>query len=290
MAAMARRSQRVRSAIPSVVDAAAGAATPVKSAGRVLEILEYFDDVKHRARASDITEHFGYPQSSTSYLLKSLTQMGYLEFNPSSRTYMPTTRVALLGSWIWESAISDGTLIRLMKTIGASTGQTVLLGARNGIYAQYIHVIEAENGFPIHVPTGTCRLLVWSAAGFALLSNEREQTIRLLVLRTNAEVPNLQIKLRQVLANVGTVRRQGYFLSDGLVTPGGAHISMPLPVEATRGRALVIGVSGRSDVIRRDEARIVEAMQIAIARYCNLESARIEPPRDKTPMERRNGR
>lgn len=289
---MARRPKRVRSAIPSVVDAAAGAATPVKSAGRVLEILEYFDDVKHRARASDITERFGYPQSSTSYLLKSLIQMGYLEFNPSSRTYMPTTRVALLGSWIWESAISDGTLIRLMKTIGASTGQTVVLGARNGIYAQYIHVIETENGFPIHVPTGTCRLLVWSAAGFALLSNEREQTIRLLVLRTNAEVRNLphKIKLREVLANVGTVLRQGYFLSDGLVTPGGAHISMPLPVEATRGRALVIGVSGRSDVIRRDEARIVEAMQSAIARYCNLERARIEPPRDKTPSERRNAR
>jgi DNA-binding IclR family transcriptional regulator len=278
---MARRSQRARSAIPSVVDAAAGTTTPVKSAARVLEILEYFDDVKHEVRASDITDRFGYPQSSTSYLLKSLTQMGYLEFNPSSRTYMPTTRVALLGSWIWEPAISDGTLIRLMKTIGALTGQTVVLAVRNGIYAQYIHVIETENGFPMHVPTGTCRLLVWSAAGFALLSNEREQTIRLLVLRTNAEVRNLphKIKLRQVLANVGTVRGQGYFLSDGLVTPGGAHISMRLPVEATRGRSLAIGVSGRSDIIKRDEMRIVQAMQSAVTRYCNLESARIEPPR-----------
>jgi DNA-binding IclR family transcriptional regulator len=280
---MARPSRRVRSSIPSVVDAAAKTTALVKSAARVLEILEYFDDVKHEARVSDITEHFGYPQSSISYLLKSLTQMGYLEFNPSARTYMPTTRVALLGSWIWEPAISDGTLLRLMKNISAATGQTVVLGARNGIYAQYIHVIETNNGFPMHVPIGTCRLLVWSAAGFALLSNESEQTIRLLVLRTNAEVCNLphKIRLRQVLANVGTVRSQGYFLSDGLVTPGGAHVSMPLPIEATLGRSLVIGVSGRSDLIRRTEARIVQTMRSAVDAYCNPEIANSQARRDK---------
>jgi DNA-binding IclR family transcriptional regulator len=275
--------------VPSVVDAAAKTTAPVKSAVRVLEILEYFDDVKQQARVTDITERFGYPQSSASYLLKSLTQMGYLEFNPSSRTYMPTTRVALLGSWIWEDA-SDGTVIRLMKSIVTATGQTVVLAARNGIYAQYIHVIETENGFPMHVPTGTCRLLVWSAAGFALLSNESEQTIRLLVQRTNSEVRNLQhkIKLRQVLANIGILRSQGYFLSDGLVTPRGAHISMRLPVEATHGRSLVIGISGRSDVIRCNEARIVETMRSLIDRYCNPEMAKERSLSDRRTAQQRN--
>jgi DNA-binding IclR family transcriptional regulator len=286
---MPRRPPGRWSSVPSVVDAAAKTTAPVKSAARVLEILEYFDDVKQQARVTDITDRFGYPQSSASYLLKSLTQMGYLEFNPSSRTYMPTTRVALLGSWIWEDA-SDGTLIRLMKSIVTATGQTVVLGARNGIYAQYIHVIETENGFPMHVPIGTCRLLVWSAAGFALLSNENEQTIRLLVQRTNSEVRNLQhkIKLREVLANVGIFRSQGYFLSDGLVTPGGAHISMRLPVEATRGRSLVIGISGRSDVIRCNEARIVETMRSLIDRYCNPEIAKERSLPDRRTTQQRN--
>ncbi|MGI8476287.1 MAG: IclR family transcriptional regulator domain-containing protein, partial [Thermomicrobiales bacterium] len=169
------------------------------------------------------------------------------------------------GSWISGPAISDGTLIRLIRTIADATRLTVTLAARNGIYAQYIHVLETESGFPIHIPVGTCRLLVWSAAGLALLRDDGPKAVRALVQRTNAEVPNVPpINGDQVLRHVETFRRQGYFLSDSLVTPGGGHISMGLPEAATDGRNIVIGAAGSSRTVMRDEARIVAAMRQAI--------------------------
>jgi DNA-binding IclR family transcriptional regulator len=252
--------------VATLVDAAVKEGSLVKSAARTLAIFEYFYDVQRELRVGEIAAHLGYPQSSVSYLLKSLVKTGYLDYNPKTRAFMPTPRIALLGSWISGPAIGDGTLIRLVRAIADATQLTVTLGARNGIYAQYIHVLETHSGYPVHTPVGTCRLLVWSAAGFALLQDESPKVIRALVQRTNADVPNLPslINAEQVLRNVETFRSQGYFLSDSLVTPGGGHISMRLPGAATGGRNLVIGAASWSRTVTRDEHAIVAAMRQAI--------------------------
>ena len=49
----------------------------VKSAARVLAILEYFDDLQRPSTVTEIAEELTYPQSSTSALLRSLVSMGY---------------------------------------------------------------------------------------------------------------------------------------------------------------------------------------------------------------------
>jgi len=277
---MPRRARRIDPVVPTIIDAASKVVPPAKSAMRALEVLEYFDDVRRAATVGEVASALGYPQSSTSYLLKTLTFLGYLDFNAAARTYMPTPRVALLGAWISGAAITDGTLIRLMREIAERTGQSAVLSARHGIYAQYIHVIEVKNDFLMHVPIGTCRLLVWSAAGFALLSEKAEAEIRALVLRTNAELepPRGPINLRQVLANIAFFRTHGYFFSSELVTPKGGHIAMRLPVELSQGRTLVLGVTGGSSRLARDERRIVETMRGLIEDYRRREAARDEMP------------
>src|SRR3546814_17492015 len=69
----------------------------VKSAGRVLRILEYFDSVQREACVSEISRTLKWPQSSTSVLLKSLVSLGYLQKDRYRRTYRPTRRGSLLG-------------------------------------------------------------------------------------------------------------------------------------------------------------------------------------------------
>ena len=59
----------------------------VKSAGRVLQILEFFDDVRREASVIEICTTLGYPQSSTSALLHSLVVMGFLSYNPATRAW-----------------------------------------------------------------------------------------------------------------------------------------------------------------------------------------------------------
>ena len=47
---------------------------------------------------------------SASMLLRSLVSLGYLHYDPCARTYQPTSRVGLLGSWV-EPALLRGGLI-----------------------------------------------------------------------------------------------------------------------------------------------------------------------------------
>lgn len=255
--------------VATIVDAAPTRPAVVKSAGRALEILEFFDEVRREAQVAEIAARLGYPQSSTSVLLKSLAQLGYLDYDARTRTYLPTARVALLGIWLDEGPVRDGSLIRMLEDLSRATGDTIILSARNGIFAHYIHVIQARTALRFHVPQGSRRLVVWSASGFALLAETEDEQIRALVRRTNAELaPTEPIDARRVLANVRQLREQGYFFSRGLVTPGAGSIAVPLPRGVDcRDRALAVGISGLLAELQRKEREVVAAIRDAIARY-----------------------
>ena len=87
--------------------------SPVKSAARVLEIFEYFGDERRALSLKDIVARLAYPQSSTTNLLKSLTTLGYLNYDRATRTYLPTFRVARLGQWL--SATIEEPILELRK-------------------------------------------------------------------------------------------------------------------------------------------------------------------------------
>ncbi len=79
----------------------------VKSAARVLEVFEYFAGRRTPATVGEVCNALGYPQSSTSVLLKSLFTLGYLSYDQGSRRYSPSVKVATLGEWIPEELQSD---------------------------------------------------------------------------------------------------------------------------------------------------------------------------------------
>ncbi|MFG1398001.1 IclR family transcriptional regulator [Roseixanthobacter pseudopolyaromaticivorans] len=242
----------------------------VKSAERVLRILEYFDEIQRDARVTEIAAHLQFPQSSTSALLKSLAQLGYLDYDRVRRTFLPTARVALLGTWLNEGPVHNGRLLRLMEEVSRESRDTIILAVRNGIYSQYIHVVQATTPIRYHVPQGSRRLLAWSGTGFALLMRSPDEEVRALVARTNAEAPSdrPRIDYRAALDHVHEARRAGYFFSRALVSPGAGALAMPLPdgIER-RNRPMVIAVSGVLEDIERREHEIIALLRDTIERY-----------------------
>ncbi|MEP9368965.1 helix-turn-helix domain-containing protein [Xanthobacter sp. VNH20] len=242
----------------------------VKSAERVLRILEYFDEIQRDARVTEIAAHLQFPQSSTSALLKSLAQLGYLDYDRVRRTFLPTARVALLGTWLNEGPVHNGRLLRLMEEVSRESRDTIILAVRNGIYSQYIHVVQATTPIRYHVPQGSRRLLAWSGTGFALLMRAPDEEVRALVARTNAEAPSdrPRIDYRAALDHVREARRDGYFFSRALVSPGAGALAMPLPdgIER-RNRPMVIAVSGVLEDIERREHEIIALLRDTIERY-----------------------
>ena len=81
---------------------------PIKTAIRVCEIFELFEEVRRPLRLKDFTNRFQYPPSSASGLLKSLVELGYLEYDLNSRCYLPTMRMPMISSWIERARFGNG--------------------------------------------------------------------------------------------------------------------------------------------------------------------------------------
>ena len=77
---------------------------------------------------SEIAEKLDMPQSSTSVLLKTLANAGYLERDPSGGEYLPSERVSFLGNWVTQLPDRREGLPDLMRSLSNATGETVLLG------------------------------------------------------------------------------------------------------------------------------------------------------------------
>jgi DNA-binding IclR family transcriptional regulator len=248
----------------------------VKSAARVLQIFDYFDEIQREAKVHEIANRLKIPQSSTSMLLKCLVQVGYLDYDSDTRTFLPSPRVALLGTWLENGPVRDGGLVRMMEDLAESTGETVILAARTGIYSNYIRVIQTRASSKFLVPQGACRLAVWSATGFALLSHENDEFVQALCLRTNAEAPSGQriIQVKEAQTNIQQVRRQGYFFSRELVTKGTGAIAMALPNGIDRrDRPLAIGISGPLTDFAGREKEIVQQLTKCVNRYLGTTAA-----------------
>ncbi len=264
--------RRTRSRLPHAEPAAAGVVTPpasVKSAARVLQIFELFDTMRAPLRVGEIALRLDYPQSSTSVLLRSLVGLGYLAADPVARTFVPTPRIGLLGSWCVSDPLRSGAVHRLMDELSRATGQTIILAGRNGIYAQYFHVVQATRPLRLHVPAGALRMVVWSTAGFVMLQDTPEAELRALVRRTNAEAGPAQprIALADVLARIAQARQAGYGFSRALVTPGTGMICVRLPVHQVGADPMTICVSGWVETMEAEEPAIVRAIREAVAAF-----------------------
>ena len=113
----------------------------IKSAKRVLEVFEFFAQRRGSATIGEISKALGYPQSSTSVLMKCLHELRYMQHDVRQRTYRPTLRLALTSSWLRDQHFSGSELTSLMTALRDETGGSVVLGIQNGIDLQYIQVV-----------------------------------------------------------------------------------------------------------------------------------------------------
>src|SRR5688500_1609065 len=89
----------------------------VKSAARTIAVLEHFSATRRPHALKHICKALGYPQSSASVLLKTLTTLGYLNYNRRRRVYFPTLRVAALGDWVAGELLGHDNLGEAIRAV-----------------------------------------------------------------------------------------------------------------------------------------------------------------------------
>ena len=229
-------------------------------------MLEYFDADHPAVTVNEISRALGYPQSSTSILLKSLAELGYINYDKPTRTYRPSARLALLGRSVQPYLFGDGNVLVAMEEVGHRTGELINLAAPAGIVVQYIHVIPATNPVRLHMHTGAVRPMIGSGMGHLFLSAMPNDQLEDEIKRLSASLSKPSVGLDDVMEEVRLIRRKGYAMSTSTDTPGGALIAMLLP-GLFNGTPLAIGIGGVASVLTANEERYVKALQDAVARH-----------------------
>lgn len=233
----------------------------IKSTRRTLEVFEYFAERQVPASLSELVHALGYPQSSTSALLKSLVNLGYLEYQRDTRLYVPTLRIVLVSGWLHEGVFGNTNLIQVVQAIRRRVGGVIALGLQNGIFVQYLMTLKSE-GQRLQVRTGSLRPICRSAIGRVLLSGKPQSEVVALLGRANAKEPDPgnRVERSDLLKALASCRSEGHAYTEGTVSPGRAVIAMPLPPLPGRS-PMAIGVGGPIEKMRRARSRIVGLMK-----------------------------
>jgi IclR family transcriptional regulator, KDG regulon repressor len=231
----------------------------IKSAHRVLEILEYFDQDRRHATVMDMSRTLCYPQSSTSELLRCLTRLGYLHYNRFRRTYSPTARVALLGAWVKPALFRGGPVLSAIDRVADLIGETVILSTASNYVVQHLHVIHGQGADSIDAHVGDTLSLLHSPQGKLLLSSYQNDHIRSAIHRLNAEETDLSrhVRYADVVEELAGLREKGWLITEE--PEGHGCIAVLLPARRGMDR-LVISVLAAPEVIARRAGEIISAL------------------------------
>lgn len=234
----------------------------VKSATRVLQVLEHFAQVRKPLPLKQISEALGYPQSSTTVLLKNLIALGYLNYDRAARVYFPTLKVASLGDWVTHALFGQGQIMEVLRDLHSATGETVSIGVLNDIYLQYIRVIQSTHALRFHTDEGSMRPLTQSAVGWLLLTDRSDAEVEKLVHRANIATPRKEdrVALDLIAPQVADARSRRSLYMENMPLLGGATIGVVLPCRV-QGRIAVLGLGGTIERIRPHRARYTALMR-----------------------------
>ncbi|WP_323041832.1 IclR family transcriptional regulator [Gemmobacter sp.] len=221
----------------------------LKSAERVMQLLLLFKDLRRPATLQELAALLDTPKSSTMYLLKTLQQMGFLNFNASRQDYFPTARLRSLSAWMDDSPGIDAPVAAIMRRLHERFGETVAVGVRNDLFLQYLGAIESSAVVRYSISAGDQRPLVESAMGWTLLGTLSDTAAEQVIRRAAIQLGTAPFVPETTADQLARIRVQKGYVREDLVKPYRATtIAMLLP-GSFNGQLRVLGVGGPTDRI-----------------------------------------
>lgn len=232
----------------------------VKSAARTVLVFEFFARIRRPATASEVEDALQMPQSSASVLLRSLVELGYLEYLPDGRRYRPTLRVALLGDWL-KSDLPPDILTERLDELQKRTGETVLVGRQKGSQLHYIYTLNPDQGLQFYMQVGAIQPLSTSASGRVLMSAMSDPAARRIVRRNNAD-EGLRVDEARVLQSIAEIRRTGFAETDTAISgEREAHAIATLIPRPPGAEPISLAVAGPRERVLKRRAEIIQILR-----------------------------
>lgn len=247
--------------------------TFVKSAIRIINLLEFFYRTRQPAKAIEISRSLELPISSTKYLLSSFVDSGYLSYDPASKEYFPSILFTGLASWLSEIYPSGKVLRAIAREAQQFLGDTIYIAVQHEQYMRTL-IIQTEDE---HTPTSydfRVRIpLIGSASGNIALASRSDVELEKLVAQ---ECKKLRPELRsgfneQILAQIKEIQQRGFATREHAVSVEGTSeryiaVAVRLPVE-TNAPPMALGFCSLKTSLTQDVETIAKYLNDLIRKY-----------------------
>ncbi len=259
----------------------------VKSAKRILELLNYFARTRAPASLTQISTALGFPKSSCLSLLETLESEGY--------AYATHNGYYLTRRWLNESLLVaeyDQVVAQVRPVLEALQGElqeTLILAQLAGDQVLYLDAIEADRIVRFAAHAGQTKPLHASASGRALLSTlkQDEQRDLLETLPRHIYTDDTATDVDQLLDRIDQGHQRGWHVNLAEHQADTLSVAVPVVLHGT-AFALVVGApmsraAPQADQIGRALARAARALASSTAAAAPTQRAKARPRKQTKP-------
>lgn len=235
----------------------------VRQISNLLDVLEYFARAGKPAGLKELSEHFGWPRSSTFNVIDTLVERGFL-YEPRPRAgFYPTPRWLSLAQEISAAEPLPDEVFELVRVLSEQLRETSWVAAPSGQNAIMLSVANSSQPIRYVAEPGKRVPIYATATGHALMSLMSSQQRESLLRRAAFEKygPGTPLSAAEVEKRIEEGLSRGWFVSASNFSPDLGGVSMALPVH---GRHLAVTVAGPLFRFEGHASRIAEAMRAAI--------------------------
>ncbi len=217
---------------------------------------------------SEIVAALNLPKSTVHRILKDLTELGYLNFNPESKRYFCSLRLAAIGAEVMSHfQLRDHVRPNLLE-LHREADHTANLAVLDGTTGVFVDKIESKDfGIKLFSEIGKTFPLHCTGLGKALLAFSSKDTLeKLLETPLKAITEKTIIDPEEFKRELALIRKRGYALDNEEITRG--IMCIAAPVFGFNGD-LVCAISITFPAYIKDD-RGIESEIAAIKKYADL--------------------
>jgi IclR family KDG regulon transcriptional repressor len=241
---------------------------PVKSALRVLLVIELLTEEPEGLTFAQITDRLSLPKSSMHALLRTMRERGHLALDEESR-YRIGLRIWQAGQ-TYEQAFDLALASRpYLRAVRDELQETVQLAVLDGIENVYLAKEEADQRLVLQSHVGARLPAYATGLGKALLSGLPDEEVlrRLASGGLRRFTANTITRADDLLAELAEVRRRGYSTDHGEYTDGVTCVAVPV---RNHNGEVVAAVSVSVPVTRADDGFEERAAKVLAREAANF--------------------
>ena len=220
----------------------------VQALERALDILDSFDFQNRELSLSNIVNRTGLNKTTAKRLIANLTNRGYLQQIPGTRTYRLGMRLFELGGVVFSSFSLRRSAATPMTGLQIKTGAAVLLGVRMEDQLVYVDKRDGDGMIRISSDIGWRRPLHYGMLGMVLMASMEADDVDQILAKFPLEghTPFSITDAQAFSLRLEEIRNQGYVIEKEEAVEGLIGIAAPIKdysrqVVAALGIALPVG-------------------------------------------------